>query len=357
MSLKLHVKNFTVFADNLFEFSDGINVLIGKNSTGKTHLLKLIASTIRGIENTEIITQEGIEKGIGQSLVGYFKPEYLGRLVKRGQGRKKTELLFQNTDTESFPIQYSFATSASSGVKLISTLEAFENSETYKSSLLYLPPREIMSTFEGFISLYQKREIAFDESYYHLALALDTPLLKGRRFDDAQKLIKPLEEITNSKVIKENGRFYMKNAEGKMEMPLVAEGYRKIATLMYLIANGELAEKTVLFWDEPEANLNPVLTKHIVDILFTLADFGVIIFIATHDYLLAHLLSLKAEYRETITDQEVPDIKFFSFQRENDAIEVEVGKTLAEIKRNDLLDEFVAFYDLEQRYFNQNLKA
>lgn len=355
MSLKLHVKNFTVFADNLFEFSDGINVLIGKNSTGKTHLLKLMASTLKGIGGMENFTQENIEKKLGQSLVGYFKPEYLGRLVKRGQGRKKTEITLMGGDDK---ICFTFASNAQNNIKLLSSLDEMANVEGERElPQLYLPPREIMSAFEGFISLYQKRETAFDESYYHLALALDTPLLKGRRFDDAQKLIKPLEEITNSKVIKENGRFYMKNAEGKMEMPLVAEGYRKIATLMYLIANGELAEKTVLFWDEPEANLNPVLTKHIVDILFTLANFGVRIFIATHDYLLAHLLSLKAEFKNSITNQVIPDIKFFSLQQENDAIEVEVGKTLAEIKHNDLLDEFVAFYDLEQRYFNQNLKA
>ncbi len=355
MPFTLELKNFTVFAENTFEFSDKINVLIGKNSTGKTHLLKLIAGTIKGTENITNLTQENAGKAIGQSLVGYFKPEYLGRLVKRGRGRNKTEVNFTQDDTEL--ISFNFASNAQNNVKFVSSLDDFENYEQTKSSMLYLPPREIISIFEGFISLYQKREIAFDESYYHLALALDTPLLKGRRFEDIQKLIKPLEQITNSKVIKENGRFYMQNAQGKMEMPLVAEGYRKIATLMYLIANGELSEKSTLFWDEPEANLNPALTKHIVDVLFTLADFGVRIFIATHDYLLAHLLSLKAEYKNTITDQEIPDIKFFSLQQENDAIEVEVGKTLAEIKRNDLLDEFAAFYDLEQHYFNQTLKV
>ena len=43
-----------------------------------------------------------------------------------------------------------------------------------------------------------------------------------------------------------------------MEMPLVAEGWRKLAMLVRLIATGSLLDKGCLFWDEPESNLNLV---------------------------------------------------------------------------------------------------
>ncbi|MDZ7879708.1 MAG: AAA family ATPase [Saprospiraceae bacterium] len=36
----LEFTDFTCFDDNKFEFSSGINVFIGKNGTGKTHILK-----------------------------------------------------------------------------------------------------------------------------------------------------------------------------------------------------------------------------------------------------------------------------------------------------------------------------
>jgi recombinational DNA repair ATPase RecF len=41
--LKMHssIKNFTVFGDVAFEFSPGLNVIVGENGTGKTHVLKL----------------------------------------------------------------------------------------------------------------------------------------------------------------------------------------------------------------------------------------------------------------------------------------------------------------------------
>jgi recombinational DNA repair ATPase RecF len=38
---QLHLKHFTVFQDTSFEFSPGLNVIIGDNGTGKTHVLKL----------------------------------------------------------------------------------------------------------------------------------------------------------------------------------------------------------------------------------------------------------------------------------------------------------------------------
>ena len=40
------VHNYTVFDDHDFDFCDGINVLLGKNGTGKTHLMKLYRKSV-----------------------------------------------------------------------------------------------------------------------------------------------------------------------------------------------------------------------------------------------------------------------------------------------------------------------
>ena len=37
----LEVKNFTAFPEAQLDFAEGLNVIIGENGTGKTHLLKL----------------------------------------------------------------------------------------------------------------------------------------------------------------------------------------------------------------------------------------------------------------------------------------------------------------------------
>ena len=38
----VHISNFTVFKDCYTDFSKGVNIFIGENGTGKTHLLKAI---------------------------------------------------------------------------------------------------------------------------------------------------------------------------------------------------------------------------------------------------------------------------------------------------------------------------
>lgn len=46
-----HLQNFTVFEKTKIEFSKGINVVIGTNGTGKTHLLKAMYGICEGINN------------------------------------------------------------------------------------------------------------------------------------------------------------------------------------------------------------------------------------------------------------------------------------------------------------------
>ena len=118
-----------------------------------------------------------------------------------------------------------------------------------------------------------------------------------------------------------------------------------------LFRSGSLTKKTILFWDEPETNLNPIYIKIIAQFLQTLAKNGVQIFVATHDYLLAHLLSLDASYRR---ETEAPPMKFFAFYKGEDGTEIESADTIAGIQNNAILDEYSAYYDLEQELYYQS---
>jgi len=342
MIQKLTLNSFTNFADNSFTFSQGINVFIGKNGTGKTHILKAIAATIAA--NNEFLfstsqAKDKFENIIAERLIGYFKPEQLGRIVTRQQGRTVAKLELTVKKSE---LIYSFATSAKANVKIE------KNDGIGKINSLYIPPREMFSLFEGFLGLAANREISFDETYIALAKALDAPILKGPRYEKIKDLIKPLENELGINVIKENGRFYIKDSNGKMEAHLVAEGFRKLASLMYLILNGELSKNSVLFWDEPESNLNPALIKVIANFIKLLAENGVQLFIATHDYLLTHLLSIHAEYRDI---EKAPDMKFFCLSKnEAGSIDVDEGENLVHLDNNPILDEYAKYYDLERSF-------
>ena len=141
-----------------------------------------------------------------------------------------------------------------------------------------------------------------------MAHSLSLPVLKDNKENPLNPAVELLEKELGFKVLQMNGRFYIQTEGRNMEAHLVAEGLRKLASILYLILNGEINEKTILFWDEPESNLNPALIKIVAKFILTLEQCGLQIFIATHDYLLTHILSLHSEYKEHTK----ASVKFFS---------------------------------------------
>ena len=124
---------------------------------------------------------------------------------------------------------------------------------------------------------------------------------------------------------------------------------------MYLLRNGSLTKDSILFWDEPEANLNPKLIIEVRKVLQALAKTGMQIFITTHDYLLGFELSLLAEYLSDNPN----NIKFFSLYKPSikSGVIVESGPTLAHIDHNSILQEFASHHDREGDLFYKDLSG
>ena len=68
---------------------------------------------------------------------------------------------------------------------------------------------------------------------------------------------------------------------------------RKLGLLWILVQNGTLQKGSVLFWDEPETNLNPTLFGTVIEVLMELQRAGVQVFFATHDYVILKELDLR----------------------------------------------------------------
>ena len=90
--------------------------------------------------------------------------------------------------------------------------------------------------------------------------------------------------------------FYLKSGNSKQEFNLIAEGIRKMALLWQLVKNGTLENGSILFWDEPEANINPTYLSIIVEMLLELQRRGVQVFISTHDYMIASYFEVKKSF-------------------------------------------------------------
>ena len=86
MNLKsIRIENFTVFEKLAIDFCDGINVFIGENATGKTHLLKVLYSACRS---------NRADTDFGQKIVRTMLPDdfRIARLVNRKKGNHSAKI-------------------------------------------------------------------------------------------------------------------------------------------------------------------------------------------------------------------------------------------------------------------------
>ena len=283
MLRKARFKNFTCVPNDTWLFAPGLNVIVGENGLGKTHVLKALYAMLKVRADAKDLSKSLLEKAYADKLVGVFRPESLGRLAKRKQGRERCELHLSFDDTR-LDAAIGFATNAKSQVEVLHL-----PSQKLELSPVYFPPRELVTLAPWFVSLYDNFHVEFEETWRDTVSMLGNPLRKGPREKEIAKLLQPLEDVLGGKVVvdAQTGRFYLQiPAEGRMEMPLVAEGLRKIAMLAHLISSGTLLEKGFLFWDEPEANLNPKLIKTVAKSIAAIAAKGVQVFIATHSLFL-----------------------------------------------------------------------
>lgn len=332
----LELENFTALRKADIEFSKGINVIIGENGTGKSHLLKLLYLSTKAIRDKG--QGKGKKKETYSSLfMDYFKPDRIGKLVRNKKESASIDIKFDYDANIKFNI-------SSYADKLIKDSEESKPTTLSKSKTIYVPTFDMFTHFEGFISFYGEYELPYDKTIFDIADLYNFPdkkiTIEDLHDDDYSNLLQIEEEI-GFKVRKENGRFYFdsKNSADIYEASLMAEGIKKLSSVLYLAKKGQLPKKSILFWDEPEVNLNPRYINIAVRLLELLANYGVQIFIATHDYLLSHLLSLPVEQGKKA------GIKFFSLNPSENGTEIESGKTLLQIKNNTILEEYTNYFD------------
>ncbi|MGM0567541.1 MAG: AAA family ATPase [Bacteroidota bacterium] len=338
---KIKFEKFTAFEKLQVVFSPGINIFVGENGTGKTHILKAAYAA------SDIAKSKD---GFAEKINNIFFPsgKQIGRLVKRSSTSSKGFVeVTRKSNKKSMNLRLSLSnhTTKPENATISGSTKAW--TETPFESA-YIPVKDMMANAPGFRSLYEEREIHFEEIYVDIIRKAFLPALKGPTDGQRKKLLELLQNAMDGKVIAKNEEFFLRNKQGELEFTLLAEGLRKLGLLWVLIQNGTLLNGSALFWDEPETNLNPKLMKAIVGILIELQRIGVQIFLTTHDYIILKEFDLQSQKGDKIS--------FHSLFRNEETAEIERSTTSSylEIEPNAIDD---TFGDLVTREIQKSMKG
>lgn len=318
MLSSLLLERFTVFEHAAFSWSPSINVLVGVNGTGKTHVMKILYAVQLCARDAEALDKK---------LAAVFRPDKgnLRRLIRKHADSAMIAVRWDNEQE----------------VRI--TLNPLSVAGEWRSecSPVYIPAKEMLSFAPSFIAFYDTYALPIEEVYYDILRLACLPPRKIVPLPDAEPVLDKIAQAIGGQMRFEEGIFRFSrgaidNEWSSIELGLISEGHRKLALLGQLIANGSLKQGGCLFWDEPEANLNPSLIGTVVNVLLELAQRGVQIFTVTHDY---------AFLRELDFQRKQAEIRYFALEDEGDGVVVHPSDTYRDLVPNRIADEYRRLYD------------
>lgn len=324
---RIALQRFTAFEELDLQPSSGINVLTGVNGTGKTHLMKVMyAACESSKEDVRFATK----------LQGVFMPWQgrIGRTARRRRGGARTSIRVERGDRY---IRASFDTRTSAPSSAVVRVRGWRDEMVWSA---YIPVKEMLANAPGFVSLYDRRSVHFEEVYRDILELASLPPYRGAPDAVRRRLLKQLRDCLGGSVALQSEGFFLKNRQGNLEFALLAEGLRKLGLLWVLIQNGTLTEGSILFWDEPETNLNPELFDKVVRVLLELQRTGVQVFIATHNYVLLKQLDLQARPDDAVEFHAL-------YFEESGAVACRSVDSYVELEPNAIGAAYDDLYDLE----------
>lgn len=195
---------------------------------------------------------------------------------------------------------------------------------------IFIPATEILSHSKGFLALNNKYDMPFDKTYVDIITNAELPESKNIS-EINKKILKILSKVIDGEVVYENDNFYVVKTDGsKIDFSIEAEGIRKFALLWKLIRNGLIDKETILFWDGPEANINPELMPILVDILIELQRSNVQIFLATHSYNFAKYFEIKRNSNDKVL--------FHSLYKTDQGVKCQSEENFGDLKNNSIIE-------------------
>jgi len=350
MIKKLTIKNFMAHSELKIDNVPPINVIIGKNDTGKTGLLKILYATIKSLEIFSIKKQSedaSYKKELAEKILNTFMSRKgLGDLVQKGSKEK----LDVNVTIENYKnnykqqLYYGFGDSAESTI--VNCTDHVDPIPSDTINALFIPAKEVLTAFNDILNIRDKYYgKGFDDTYLDLIKSLRLYSTRGRVESELSSINKILEDLLEGK-IEQTGKhdqpFIFKKGNQKFAMQQTAEGIKKIGILTTLITNREIGKGTVLFMDEPETTLHPDAVRKMVEMLVAMSRYGIQIFIASHSYFVIKQLAICARAEQI-------NIKCWNLEKGTQKTVSNSFHDLIDgvLPSNSIIDEALRMYDQE----------
>lgn len=301
MIKSIKIKNFMIHSDVNIDNIPKINLIIGKNDTGKTSLLKLLYSTVKSLEihSLKMKSRDSVfKKELADKLLSTFMPTKngLGELVQKGSKSINIDIMLNN-DKYQQQICYSFGERTEKNISICT--DEINPITDNTINALFIPSKEVLT---GFLDIQNIRDkfygVGFDDTYLDLIKSLNLPAKKDVISSEFNVVNKKLVELFEGKIEQTDNReqpFIFKKGNQQFTMQQTAEGIKKIGVLTTLIANQELRKNTILFMDEPETALHPDAIRKLIEMLVIISQTGVQVFLASHSYFVIKQLAICAK--------------------------------------------------------------
>ncbi|GAA0880111.1 AAA family ATPase [Algoriphagus jejuensis] len=341
------LKNFMSYSEFKSNEFAAVNVIIGKNDTGKTGLLKLLYASAKTIDvygKRKISDDVSFKKLLAEKLTDTYQPgkKGLGELVSKITREK----LSVNIEFKHSRLNYEDRLHFSFGESTTNTIvDCQEDIKTISDNFrcLFIPAKEVLTSLKAIRATRDNLHMpGFDDTYLDLIRALVIPTQKGNITSELLDVNKKLEALFEGQIEQQtDDDFLFKKGKTEFPMQLTAEGIKKIGILTTLIRNRQLNANSVIFLNEPETTLHPEATRELVEMLMLMAKAGIQIFIATHNYFVLKQMHLSAR-RDNV------ETKCYSLDRKKGkSVEFKIYDLKKEFPENPISDEAIRMSDEE----------
>lgn len=293
MIQQLQLQGVTVFPKpTTITLVDGINMIVGGNDSGKSHLLKLAYITTkwtRRLRQDMGESQEQVQRGLARDVMRVFGTAKLASVVAQYQQRGEAQVEVQFAG-EPHPLRAQWSRDGGDCVQMQPAGYLPE-----LQSAIFITPKEVLSLYPCYMQVGKTYPELLEGASWDLCCALEGQAAPHEKLPPAlAQVIERIEELLGGQLSRIDGRFYL-HREGceAIELNLIAEGFKRLGTLGLLLGNGKVTKGTTLFWDEPEMNLNACHLPALVEIMLGLCRAGVQVILSTHSLFLLRELHIQ----------------------------------------------------------------